>query len=90
MPGESPRRTTFGSTGQTGIELGDLQSRIDCIAPLPPDIHDVFLELDRKYRSFREMDRNVVEPDAAQYKLTAGEKRALLFIDKHISSNPMA
>jgi hypothetical protein len=74
---------------QNGIELGDVRSRIDCVEPFPADIHDVFLELDRKYQAFREMDRNGVEPDAEQYKLTAPEKRALLFIDEHVSSNPI-
>jgi hypothetical protein len=74
---------------QTGIELGEVKSRIDCIVPLPPDIHNLFLELDQKYQAFREMERNGVEPDAEHYRLSAAEKRALLFIDEHISSNPI-
>jgi hypothetical protein len=74
---------------QTGIELGEVTGRIDCVARFPRDIHDVFLELDRKYQGFREMDRNGIEPDPEQLKLTAPEKRALLFIDEHVSSNPI-
>jgi hypothetical protein len=74
---------------QTGIELGEVKSRIDCMVPLPPDIHNLFLELDQKYQAFREMERNGVEPDTEHYRLSAAEKRALLFIDEHISSNPI-
>lgn len=74
---------------QTGFELGEVRSRIDCVVPFPPDIHDVFLELDRKYQAFQEMDRNGIEPDADQIRLTAAEKRALLFIDEHVASNPI-
>jgi hypothetical protein len=72
---------------QTGIEMADSHSRIDCIVPFPPNIHEIFLELDRKYRVFRERDRNGVELDVEQCKLTPEEKRALLFIDEHISPN---
>ncbi len=73
----------------TGIKMGQSQTKIDCIAPLPPDIHDVFLELDRKYQAFGEMRRRGVEPDLEQYKLTPEEHRALLSIDEHVSSNPI-
>ena len=74
---------------QTGIELGDVKSRIDCVTPFPPDIHDVFLELDRKYQVFKENDRKGIALDPEQVKLTAAEKRALLFIDEHIAANPI-
>lgn len=74
---------------RTGFEIGDVRSRIDCVAPFPPDIRDIFLELDRKYQAFREMDRNGIEPDADQIRLTGAEKRALLFIDEHVASNPI-
>lgn len=67
---------------QTGIESGKerILSRIDSVAPLPADVHDVFVELDRKYR---------IERDPERLKLTASEKRALLFLDSHYPSNPV-
>lgn len=74
---------------QTGVEIGDVRSRIDCVAPFPPDIRDIFLALDRKYRALREMDRSGIEPDADQIRLTVEEKRALFFIDEHVASNPI-
>lgn len=73
----------------TGIDREDMQSRIDCVAPFPPDIHDTFMELDRKYQKFGKMRRRGVEPDLEQYKLTPEEHRALLFIDEHLSANPI-
>jgi hypothetical protein len=74
---------------QTGISLDDIESRIDCVAPLPPDIIEVFLNLDRKYRAFQELDRTGAEPDLSRYKLTPEEHRALLAIDDHIEANPI-
>ncbi|MCF3945765.1 hypothetical protein [Acidiphilium iwatense] len=53
---------------------------IDSIKPLPPEIHDVFLGLDRRYRSGQ-------GPEAA--KLLDAEKRALAFARTHYSSNPL-
>jgi hypothetical protein len=74
---------------QTGVDLADRASRIDCVAPLPGDINDVFLDLDGKYQRFREMRRIGIEPGTGAYKLTSAERRALLFIDEHVSSNPI-
>jgi hypothetical protein len=74
---------------KTGVELGAVKSRIDCIAPFPPDIHEIFLDMDRKYRQFRELSKTGSEPDLEQYKLTEAELRALLFIEEHISSDPI-
>jgi len=51
---------------------------IDSVAPLPPDIHRVMLEIDLKFRPGKGLD---------DYKLTATEKHALLFVDGHYASN---
>ena len=73
----------------TGISLDGVQSTIDCVAPLPPDIFDTYIRIDRKYRSFQEMDRNGIERDLTRYRLTPEEHRALLFIDDHVEANPI-
>lgn len=73
----------------TGSEPESAQSRIDCVVPFSPEIHAVFLDMDRKYQEFRRMYENGSPPDIEQYKLTDPEKRALLFIAAHVSSNPI-
>jgi hypothetical protein len=66
---------------QTGLtEDGDV---IDSVAPLPTEIHNAFLELDRKYQKYSPTH----EPE--QFKLSEAEKRALRFIDSHYASNPL-
>ena len=74
---------------RTGIELDGVESWIDCVAPFPPDIDNTFREMDRKYRELSEMTRNGIEIDHRRIKLTPEEKRALLFIDEHVSANPI-
>lgn len=34
---------------QSGTSLGEVKSRIDCVAPLPSEVQEVLLKLDRKY-----------------------------------------
>jgi hypothetical protein len=53
---------------------------INSVAPLPAEIHNVFLEMDRKYR---------LDTDTERFKLTDAEKRAYRFIDSHYPSNPL-
>jgi hypothetical protein len=48
-------------------------------APLPVDIHNAILGLDRKSR---------LEEDEERQKLNDDEKRALLYVAKHYSSKP--
>ena len=71
----------------SGIELGDVPSKIDCVVPFPPDIYDVFVEMDRKGRVLAEMFRSGIEPGLDKYKLTPAEHRALLFVDDHVQAN---
>lgn len=68
---------------RTGIaEWGDqsVPCTIDSIAPLPADIHDIVLGIDVKFRS---------EQKAERLKLNDAEKRALLYVDSHYSSNQL-
>ncbi|MBA2397161.1 MAG: hypothetical protein H0V72_00335 [Bradyrhizobium sp.] len=66
---------------RTGIaELGDelVLCTVDSVAPLPADIHNAVLGIDRKFR---------LEQEPERLKLSASEKRALLYIDPHYASN---
>ena len=72
---------------QSGTELGERRGRIDCIAPLPPNVHEILLALDRRGRSVAEMYRNGIEPDPDQYKLTSAEREAFRALDEHIAAN---
>jgi hypothetical protein len=53
---------------------------INSVAPLPPEIHDVCLGLDRRYRTSTDPERN---------KLTQAEIDAILYIDKYYPANPI-
>ena len=54
---------------------------IDSIAPLPPDIHRVMLQLDNKFR---------FETDVEKAKLTESEIHGLLFIAKFYAENQIS
>jgi hypothetical protein len=73
----------------TGFEIGKSHTKIDCVAPFPPDIHNIFLEMDRKYQELMALVRQGVELTLAQTKMTADEKRASLFIGEHVAANPI-
>ena len=67
----------------TGEELdGDQKGEgiIDSVTPLPLEMHNVFLGLDRKSR---------LERDPERVKLTDAEKEALLFVDDYYPANPL-
>jgi hypothetical protein len=67
---------------RTGTEKGNSPGfgRIDSVAPLPPDIRDVFLGLDHRYRTSTDPERAI---------LTDAEKRAIMFIASHYPANPV-
>jgi hypothetical protein len=72
---------------RTGVTVADdegVPCVIDSVTPLPAEIHDIFLELDRKYQKYRP-DR-----DPERFKLTDAEKKALLFVGQHYASNLLA
>jgi hypothetical protein len=73
---------------RSGVELSPVLSRIDSVAPLPPDIHNTFLEMDRKNRGISRDIKNgfQLEDDPERIKLSAAERRALLFLDSHYPS----
>jgi hypothetical protein len=75
----------------TGIELGPIPSKIDSVAPLPLDIRNTLLAMDRKYEEITQgvAGGRRLEDYAEQLKLTQDERRAHLFLDSHYSSNPV-
>jgi hypothetical protein len=79
---EARRVTTQGhvtfdlNTGQTLANNPELRCTIDSITPLPAEIHDVMLGLDRKMRLRFD-------------KLSRDEKDALLFIADFYPANPL-
>jgi hypothetical protein len=63
-----------------GVAILDGEKRpcaIYSTAPLPPDIHNTILGLDRKMR---------LEEDPERVKLSEAEKKALLYISHHYAS----
>lgn len=74
----------------TGLEAASgAQARavIDSVAPLPLEIHNAFLALDRKYGCMQPDDWD--GPNLERFKLTETEKKALLFIADHYPGNPL-
>lgn len=70
-------------TGAADTDWGDgeiVVCIIDSVAPLPVEIHDVMLGLDRKMR---------LEHNIERIKLNDAEKRALIFVGGYYSSNPL-
>lgn len=77
---------------RTGVKAGDTRASpcaIDSVAPLPAEIHDVFLQLDEKYQTLMAMDEESRFKDLERLKLTDAEKKALIFIHSHYASNPL-
>jgi hypothetical protein len=72
---------------KTGIELGPVASRIDCVTPLPADMHELLLAMDQKYQELYALVRKGVEFDWERVKLTPNEKRLHLFIHDHVAAN---
>ena len=73
----------------TGLRMPSARTRIDCVTPFPPDIHNIFLEVDRKRREHTELFHKGIEPDPEQRKMTADEMRANLSINAHVAANPV-
>jgi hypothetical protein len=73
----------------TGIKLGSVPSRIDCVARLPTDIHELFVEMDRKHQELAALLRAGIEPDLERRRLTPDESRANRFIKPHVAANPI-
>jgi hypothetical protein len=74
----------------TGIEAVDPQlapAVIDSVVPLPPEIHNALLNLDRRFGAEGAKPRH--QQNEQTFKLTPAEKKALLFVGPHYSSNPL-
>ena len=67
------------------------QCTINSVAPLPFDIHEIMLELDRKYRAGEY--RRAEDPDwvraPEEIGLTENQKRGLRFVDGFHGANPL-
>jgi hypothetical protein len=75
---------------QTGIEKrpeGQELAVISSVTALPAEINDVLLKLDQKYGALMGMDEKSRFADPERLRLTDAEKRALLFVESHYSSN---
>jgi len=75
---------------QTGVEKasdGEALAVIDSVAPLPPEIHNVFLTLEQKYGQIKSEDWD--NPGLERFKLTEAEKKALRFVGPYYASHPL-
>lgn len=73
----------------TGFEVGKQHTSIDCVAPFPPDIQNIFLAMDQKYQELMALVRQGIELTLDQTRMTADERRASLAIDQHVAANPI-
>ncbi|MGD0026097.1 MAG: hypothetical protein ABSC37_16015 [Xanthobacteraceae bacterium] len=76
---------------QTGVEKasdGQALAVINSVAPLPAEIHNVFLALDQKYQAVHDQ-KDIFERNPEYFKLSEAEKKAFRFIDPHYASNPL-
>jgi hypothetical protein len=53
---------------------------VDSVKPMPPEVPQTFLELDRRYR---------LGGDPERFKLLEAEKRALIFVASYYPENPV-
>jgi len=64
---------------------------IDSVAPLPADIHDIMLSLDRRYREseYRWAENPDWKPTLEDTRLTKEQIRGLLFVSDFYKANPI-
>jgi len=74
---------------KTGAEWSNADTKVDCAAPLPPDIHDIFVRLDERYQEQAALVREGLEPDMMQARWTPDERRAHDFLRAHVSTHPI-
>lgn len=67
-------------TGEAEWDRNGSVCVIDSVAPLPVEIHNVMLGIDRKYR---------LERDVEKFKLNDAEKKALVFVDSYYAENQL-
>jgi hypothetical protein len=76
---------------QTGIEDAapdNPQDVIDSLAPIPPEINNVFLGMSKRYETLMSMNEASRFQNFEQHKLTDAEKKALAFVHSHYGLNP--
>jgi len=76
----------------TGVEECERNPcTIDSVAPLPPDIQNIILGLDRKYREAEYQRAEYPDKpwDPGESRLTDDQKRALLFVGSFHRENPI-
>lgn len=77
----------------TGIEKdvhAEALAVMDSVAPLPQDVFEVFLDMDKKFMARMNLDKESrLKLDAEQRRLTGPEKKALLFVDTYYAENPL-
>lgn len=75
----------------TGAEIDDDRVVIDSVAPLPADIREIMLELDRKYQEVevRQAEDPDWEPPEGSSRLTEEQRRAFRFIANFYPANPL-
>jgi hypothetical protein len=71
----------------TGVDVDTPHTRIDCVAPLPPDIHTIFAAMDRRYEAAHALIRQGIEVNLDEARWTEDERRAHSFLKKHIAAN---
>jgi len=71
----------------TGIKLGKADTRIDCVAPLPSEIYNIFLAMNRRYQDAHALIRQGIEVNPKVARWTPEERRAHGVLDAHISAN---
>jgi hypothetical protein len=77
---------------RTGVEEdanGEPEAVIDSVTPLPPEVHNTFLEMNKKYEILMSMDEASRFQDLERHKLSEAEKKALIFVYSHYPSNPL-
>jgi hypothetical protein len=69
------------ATGKSVLGGEFFTGTITSVEPLPPDVHNTFLEMDRQFRLGHRGEEG--------RKLTASQKAALLFIHDHYAQYPI-
>jgi hypothetical protein len=72
---------------RTGLEGGKSDTKIDCVAPLPPEIRNILLALDRRYQERIELVRKGHDLDWKTARYTPEEWRAQELLWNHIAAN---
>jgi hypothetical protein len=73
----------------TGVKVGNAGTTIDCATPLPSEIHNILVGLDRRYQERMELVRKGHSPDWTTARYTPDEWRAHEYLWDHIAANPI-